>query len=74
MPAETIHGDHLPVSTRIAWGAGGGYIQVSTPHDNGEAPPAGSTTWCATFDDRAAVNRMIAVLRRARDHAFGKDE
>lgn len=30
--------------------------------------------WYATIDDRAGVNRMIAVLRRARDHAFGKDE
>jgi len=30
--------------------------------------------WHATLNDRAKVNRMIAVLRRARDHAFGKDE
>lgn len=30
--------------------------------------------WHATFEGRAKVNRMIAVLRRARDHAFGKDE
>lgn len=30
--------------------------------------------WHATFNERAKVNRMIAVLRRARDHAFGKDE
>lgn len=30
--------------------------------------------WHATLSERSKVNRMIAVLRRARDHAFGKDE
>lgn len=30
--------------------------------------------WHATFSERSKINRMIAVLRRARDHAFGKDE
>lgn len=30
--------------------------------------------WHVTLEHRFDVNRMIAVLRRARDHAFGKDE
>lgn len=30
--------------------------------------------WYATLGNRSKVNRLIAVLRRARDHAFGKDE
>jgi len=30
--------------------------------------------WHVTLEHRSEVNRMIAVLRRARDHAFGKDE
>lgn len=30
--------------------------------------------WHATFSDRRAVNKLIEVLRRARDHAFGKDQ
>lgn len=108
MPAETIHGDSMPIDVRISWGAAGEYIQVATVHDEGtrnmltivnqwletakmpiidyaelQSKLAGSQFdgamasfdgWHATFDERSKVNRMIAVLRRARDHAFGKDE
>ena len=44
----------------------------SQPQTSGSfAVPHG---WHATFENRRDINRMIAVLRRARDHAFGKDE
>lgn len=69
MPAETIHGNDAPIDVKISWGAGLAYIQVATIND---AKPDEAAH--ATFSDRSAVNRMIAVLRRARDHAFGKDE
>lgn len=39
-----------------------------------EQSAASFTGWYATLHDRAKVNRLIAVLRRARDHSFGKDE
>jgi len=108
MPAETIHGDGMPIDVKILWGAGSEYVQVAAVHDEGtrsmlvvvnqwleaaKMPPidyaelpsklvgsqfdgamASYDGWHATFNERAKVNRMIAVLRRARDHAFGKDE
>lgn len=39
-----------------------------------EAAPLMFDGWHATFGERAAINKMIATLRRARDNAFGKDE
>lgn len=74
MPKETIHSDHLPLALEVAWGAGGHYVQVSIPNGDDLPPPSGSSTWCATFSDRAKINQMISVLRRARDNAFGRDE
>lgn len=108
MPAETIHGDTLPIDVKVAWGAALESVQVASLHDGGAKPMiaiinewltaaglpiidyaelqsklAGSQFdgamasfdgWYATFTERSKVNRMIAVLRRARDHAFGKDE
>lgn len=69
MPAETIHGNDAPIDVRISWGAGQECVQVASINDTKPDEAA-----YASFTDRAAVNRMIAVLRRARDHAFGKDE
>lgn len=43
-------------------------------HDSTRAVFSVPHGWHATFTERSDVNRMIAVLRRARDHAFGKDE
>lgn len=108
MPAETIHGDGMPLDVRISWGAGSEYVQVASLHDRGthnmfvivnewleaaampridyaelqsklggtkfDGAMASFDGWHATFSERSKVNRMIAVLRRARDHAFGKDE
>jgi len=36
-------------------------------------PEPGVTINGHTFNDRAAVNRMIRALRRARDRTFGRD-
>jgi hypothetical protein len=49
-------------------------LQVKLTGTQFEGSPAVFGGWHATLNDRAKVNRMIAVLRRARDHAFGKDE
>lgn len=108
MPAETIHGDSMPIDVRVSWGAAMECVQVATVHDEGtrnmlvivnewleaaqmptidyaqlqsklagtrfDGALASFDGWHATFNERSKVNRMIAVLRRARDHAFGKDE
>lgn len=108
MPAETIHGDAMPIDVRISWGAALECVQVASLHDQGtrsalvmvnewleaakmptidyaelqsklagtqfDGAMASFDGWHATFNERSKVNRMIAVLRRARDHAFGKDE
>ena len=108
MPAETIHGDGMPMDVRISWGASSEYVQVASVHDEGtrsmlvmvnqwleaaqmptidyaqlqsklvgtqfDGALASFDGWHATFNERSKVNKMIAVLRRARDHAFGKDE
>lgn len=49
-------------------------LQVKLMGSQFDGAPAAFCGWHATFDERSKVNRMIAVLRRARDHAFGKDE
>lgn len=49
-------------------------LQVKLAGSQFDGAPAAFGGWHATFDERSQVNRMIAVLRRARDHAFGKDE
>lgn len=108
MPAETIHGDGMPIDVRISWGAASENVQVASLHDRGaesliaivnewlkaaemppidyvllqmklsgtqfDGAPAAFDGWHATLSERSKVNKMIAVLRRARDHAFGKDE
>src|SRR5262245_41923080 len=40
----------------------------------GEHPDPDFDGWYATLERREDVNRLIRVLRRARDQAFGRDE
>ena len=49
-------------------------LQVKLAGSQFDGAPASFGGWHATFTQRHQVNRAIAVLRRARDHAFGKDE
>lgn len=39
----------------------------------GDTPPA-FDGWHATLEERGDINRLIRVLRTARDQAFGRDE
>lgn len=49
-------------------------LQKGLAGTNFEGAVACFDGWHATLAERAAVNRLIAVLRRARDQAFGRDE
>jgi len=74
MPKETIRGEAMPIDIVVQWGAAEDHVQVASTHRGPETLPADAGGWYATFCDRRSINRMIAVLRRARDHSFGKDE
>lgn len=47
--------------------------QLTLPGDNEGDAPQVFGGWHVTLD-REGINRLIRVLRRARDQAFGRDE
>jgi hypothetical protein len=65
MPKENI--DHGAGRLEISWTAGS-HVQAATLNPN--TPDSG---WYVDLD-RAGCNRAIRALRRARDHAYGRDE
>ncbi len=86
MPKENI--DDIVIGgfrTEVSWSTsatGDGYVQLATvntnslltlPGDNPGDPVQPFDGWRVTLD-RAAINRAIRTLRRARDAAFGRDE
>jgi hypothetical protein len=63
----------VSMAMSVAWGREGGHVQVGTYNPlvlDQHSPEAG---WYIDLD-RAAINRLIRVLRRARDQALGRDE
>jgi len=64
----------------VSWSSEGEYVQLGTVNekstatvrDDSESEPETLFGWFITLD-RAACNRLIHSLRRARDSAFGKD-
>lgn len=88
MPKEYIRGatyykddDSTPLAdvvsndVRISWNNqdSGGDVQIATFTNDGSYEAEHEAPQYTTLD-RAAINRMIKVLRRARDQAFGRDE
>lgn len=88
MPKEVLHDDRLldpgmaevlgvsagnstPYAVEVTWGRDGA-VQLSTVHLQREqyTPERGYFVDL----DRGMVNRLIRVLRRARDQAYGTDE
>lgn len=79
MPREVIHQDGIeiggsnstPYSVEVGW-ARGTHVQIATTDMTKEVfqPERG---WWVDLD-RAMINKLIKVLRRARDQAFGADE
>lgn len=79
MPKEYIRGEMMPSSesndARVSWGSEetGGIVQLAVFRNDGTYESEHEIPQYMTLD-RSAINRMIKVLRRARDHAYGKDE
>ncbi len=89
MPKERIHDEAGMYDVHVGWdrgpAEGAGYVQVGVETHDGLALVEHLTakpedTGIAEFKgvwgtlDRAGCNRLIRVLRRARDQAFGGDE
>ena len=88
MPKETIHGgrhaatidnDHpqYPIRVDVAWGRDHEYVQLSTLTRDGFGiktvdPESPDGLWASL--GRADINRLITVLRKARDQAYGADQ
>lgn len=83
MPKETINDLVECYDVQVAWAPGpAAYVQVGIETHDGRSvadwlsgdgqTPADFTGLWGTFD-RDRVNRLIRVLRRARDSAFGAD-
>lgn len=75
MPKEIIRTgspDHVGPTVHVGWSPDQ-YVQLATvdPAHNDENPHGNG--WYADLD-RHAINRLIKVLRRARDAAYGRDE
>lgn len=72
MPRETISdlpSDNLAVE--VTWGRDSGSVQIATTNQTIDHF-ALERGWFKDLN-RDEINRLITVLRRARDQAFGKD-
>lgn len=72
MPKESVHDRHnddgRTNQVDVGWHPDGvqiGTIDINRPH--------GENGWFVDLD-RAGTNRLIRILRRARDSAYGRDE
>lgn len=85
MPRERIYDDAGMFDLEIQW-ASGRYVQVGLETHSGEpitqavnpaqAEASAQTQFTGLWGtfDRVALNRIIRILRRARDAAYGADE
>lgn len=90
MPKETVYDVTRSFDVEVNWSRVGGHVQVATvvpPAETADGPEslaalmagwteetkATATGLYATLD-RDGINRLIRVLRRARDQSFGRDE
>lgn len=75
MPVERIYvGDDGPNPRHVdvQWGKDHGSINLGTVRDEPDKKDA--TGQFLDLRERNQVNRLIRVLRKARDQAFGRDE
>lgn len=88
MPRETIS-SQLDFPVEVSWGREHAYVQIGAimkePQNDLEpqnlqelleswGPSASTARGLFAQLDREALNKLIRVLRRARDQAYGKDE
>lgn len=83
MPKDIIHDDTLipgtdnstPMAVSIGWQRDGGVQLGSINLQNGDGDKRHTSEYGWFVDlDREMINKIIRVLRRARDQAFGVDE
>lgn len=80
MPKELIHNRYPELDpdlqVRVGWNREAGHVEIATVAADDrkleEITPDGNG-WFVQLD-RAGINRLILVLRRARDAAYGRDE
>lgn len=81
MPKETVYSKYFPVNGRdepevvVGWSKEAEHVELAVLMSNGvvlEPTPEGNG-WYAQLD-RAGINRLIKILRKARDDAYGRDE
>ena len=70
MPRELIKDDYVPHATIVGWGRDT-QVQLGTVNTTIKTSD-GSGGWWVTLD-REQINRLIRVLRKARDQAYGAD-
>jgi len=80
MPKEYIYGEpNLDGKTRqeakVTWSPedSGGIVQMTVFNSDGTYESEHEVPQYMTLD-RSSINRLIKVLRRARDQAYGRDE
>lgn len=82
MPKEVIHDDdHVygtenssPLAVEVGWGRNT-YVQIASLNLEVKETKPDTTEWGWFVDlDRPMINKLIRVLRRARDQAYGADE
>lgn len=79
MPRETV-GDRSGNVVVVSWGRDAETVQVVTVNGGGQMAVIGVEQqeaidgWYVTLASRSALNRLIGVLKTARDQAFGRDE
>lgn len=64
-----------PCRVRVGWTKDHGHVELATVAEDGRVlePGPDANGWFIQLD-RHGVNRLIRVLRRARDDAAGRDE
>lgn len=74
MPKETIRAGDSSVAIEVQWGRRT-FVQLGSINQAAadENPGSEESGWFVDID-RATVNKLIRVLRRARDQAYGADE
>lgn len=59
-------------AVKIGWTKDQDHVEIAVVHDRDGSADSDPDAWHSQFD-RHGLNRLIRVLRRARDDAFGKD-
>jgi hypothetical protein len=75
---QADHAGWRPLAVRVGWDKTAGWVQIATvlrADFDGIRPVEGSVDEGRSIDlDHRAINKLIRLLRTARDQAYGRDE